>query len=256
VVDEGVLKLKPGPISHSRWQTTGNRFERLYVSKHKFKGKTKENLILIVTHAATLYFIRWFDIKCEPSFLSGPKHVLKEVCIVRDILPKKITDVIFKFVESGAWMAHSEVLLLSLICSQDEEERRFAINKILQIRGNVDVGSRDVRDYHVPQLNWNAQKLVDLIDWEHPLRIPHEPLLTCHLKNEELRQFLDRPFEVTKYPVHTQSVERCVKEVTEASAAVFGPMRRDGYIRARMEAREMVPINKTKADLLGMLQKK
>ena len=35
--------LKIGPLSHSRWLTTANRFCRIYVSKHGLSGKTLIN---------------------------------------------------------------------------------------------------------------------------------------------------------------------------------------------------------------------
>jgi hypothetical protein len=35
------------------------------------------------------------------------------------------------------------------------------------------------------------------------------------------------------FPYHTQSVERLVKEVSFASAQVFSPERRDGFVHAR-----------------------
>ena len=44
---------------------------------------------------------------------------------------------------------------------------------------------------------------------------------------------------VPTMPVHGQSVERCVKEVSAASQAVYGYERRDGFIRARLAHREL-----------------
>ena len=51
----------------------------------------------------------------------------------------------------------------------------------------------------------------------------------------------------SKYP-HTQSVEKCVKLVTEASAAVCGVHARDGFIRVRLESRKVKPCFNTKAE--------
>src|SRR6218665_4061419 len=42
--------LKIGPVSHSRWLTTANRFCRIYILKHGFSGKTLINLRLIVEY--------------------------------------------------------------------------------------------------------------------------------------------------------------------------------------------------------------
>ena len=44
-----------------------------------------------------------------------------------------------------------------------------------------------------------------------------------------------------------------MKEVTIASLAVYGDERRDGYIRAKIASRSLVPINETKKDLAGLL---
>ena len=43
--------------------------------------------------------------------------------------------------------------------------------------------------------------------------------------------------EVPRYPVHGQSVERAVKEVTAAAISVYGPECRDGWVRARLAHR-------------------
>ena len=51
-----------------------------------------------------------------------------------------------------------------------------------------------------------------------------------------------------KYPCHTQSVEQCVKLVTAALAAVCGVKARDGFIRVRLESRQLMPNFNTKAE--------
>ena len=44
---------------------------------------------------------------------------------------------------------------------------------------------------------------------------------------------------VSNISVHGQSMERCVKEVTAAAESVYGYERRDGFIRARLEHRQL-----------------
>ena len=51
-----------------------------------------------------------------------------------------------------------------------------------------------------------------------------------------------------KFPCHTQAVERCVKVVTEASAAVCDEKSRDGFIRTRLASRELMPTLESKRD--------
>ena len=53
-------------------------------------------------------------------------------------------------------------------------------------------------------------------------------------------KYEDIPMKVPYFPIHTQSTERAVKDVSIASATVFGHEKRDGYIRARMSRREIL----------------
>ena len=137
-VDEDLLNMKVGIVCHSRWLTTACRFCRLYISKHKFTGEVLKKLNSIVTVCVWDYFPMWFFIKSQPRFTSGPHHILKEVGIIREMKGKDekcklVRSICEKFVGKGAWQAHSEPLLLSLLSSDDIEDRRFAISKILDI---------------------------------------------------------------------------------------------------------------------------
>ena len=65
-----LVLLKIGPLSHSHWLTTANRFCRIYVSKHGLSGKTLINLRLIVEYIVGVYYPCWFNIK-DQTLLSG-----------------------------------------------------------------------------------------------------------------------------------------------------------------------------------------
>ena len=67
-----------------------------------------------------------------------------------------------------------------------------------------------------------------------------------------LQEILEKPYEVPKYSIHTTSTERCVKQVTEASGAVVGQERRDGYVRSRIHSREEMPVFKTKKHIMAI----
>ncbi|GBN17975.1 hypothetical protein AVEN_161558-1 [Araneus ventricosus] len=54
--------------------------------------------------------------------------------------------------------------------------------------------------------------------------------------------------EIQKFPCHTQAVERCIKLVTEASNKVCGHEARDGYIRATLKFRSVMPNFSKKSD--------
>ena len=73
---------------------------------------------------------------------------------------------------------------------------------ILKIRGEEELGDLRVRDRVSPRLNLEATSLQTLIPWK--LEELHEPVYTCKLTKEELNQYLEKPYAVPKYSIHTQ----------------------------------------------------
>lgn len=69
-----------------------------------------------------------------------------------------------------------------------------------------------------------------------------EPPLTFNISNEALDNIVTgkETINFDKFPCHTQAVERCIKIVTEASTKVCGESSRDGYIRLKLEGRQIL----------------
>ena len=127
------------------------------------------------------------------------------------------------------------MLLQTLLCSAREADRTFAVQKVLEVRAMETEGS-PIRTRHKVTLNKDATCLQNLIVWD--AMKTNEPVLTQQLSEEDLKKIVQTPMEVGRYPVHGQGVERCVREVTAASEAVFGQDRRDGFVMARLAHRE------------------
>ena len=81
-----------------------------------------------------------------------------------------------------------------------------------------------------------------------------EPVLSCKLTKAELMGIKAEAMKVPYYPVHTQGIERAVKEVTEASQAVFSFSWRDGFIWAEAENGELMPILSSKKQMGKLLE--
>ena len=96
-----------------------------------------------------------------------------------------------------------------MLASSNQDERNFAVDKILKMRGREDFGKSDPRKRKLPKMNIEATSLLDLIDW----RRAHEPVLTLKLTRDEIKEFKSKPMEVPYFPGDTQAVERAVKEV-------------------------------------------
>ena len=170
----------------------------------------------------------WFQLKIHHHWIEGPKHILHQIVLWRE-QPELAMEFTHETIQRGAYYAHSEHLLQSLLCSDDEEQRRFAVKRIIDLRrenkkktGNPEPKKRGcakkktdgqesvVRSRINPELNLEAISLTDLISWDKDV---YEPILTMHLSDNELRQFFGKAMDVPVLGLHTQSIERCVKQV-------------------------------------------
>ena len=76
-----------------------------------------------------------------------------------------------------------------MLGSEDQDERKYAVEKITEIRGGEDYGDCSVRSFHVPQLNFEADSLSSLIDMSGKETLVLEPVLTCKVATGELDQY-------------------------------------------------------------------
>ncbi|KAI4796469.1 hypothetical protein KUCAC02_026971 [Chaenocephalus aceratus] len=129
--------LEIGPVNHSRWLTTANRLLRLWVSKHRLKGKKLKNLQLIVEFIIGVYYPCWFNVKVKHSWIEGPRHILFQLDCLKS-QRKEVLELVMPTVRRSAWYAHSEAILQTLLCSEDQKERIEGVGRILAIRGEGD----------------------------------------------------------------------------------------------------------------------
>ena len=161
--------LQIGLVSHSRWLTTANRIHRIWISKHGIPGKDLENLRSITNFIVGVYFLCWFKIKVKHSWIKDLKHVLYQQQL--KFQKEDVIKIVLPFIQRLAWFCFSECIVQTLLCSSTEEDRTVAINKKKDIRGigNEDLqkGDSSPRTRKTPILNFNAEKLVDLISGSH-----------------------------------------------------------------------------------------
>ena len=248
-LEPSLASLKCGPLSHARWLTTGEALLFLWTRRHGLSGQPLRNLEVLVRFCCQMYFKMYFEICVKNTLEYGPLHILSELRILKT-LPKKVCQIVTPYVKTGAWFSHSECCLLTLLTSEDLEDRSFAVNTILNIRGASEYGDISVRPRKTPKLNLDATSLQSLIPWA--AEDIHEPIFTCSLTQDEVKACVETPYKPPKFFIHTQSTERCVKLVTEAAAAVVGQERRDGYIRSKLVHREAMPSFRSKQDILKL----
>ena len=115
---------------------------------------------------------------------------------------------------ANAYWCHPEAVLLAMACDTDPQVRQEAVRRIMQARADA-AGEEGVRPYTQPRVNFAAQRIQDIVMWDS-IRVTEPPLLS-HLTDEEVQGLRVQPHSVPAYPVHTQAVERYIRQVTRAS---------------------------------------
>lgn len=240
VCSESLSKKDPGRLVHSRWLTTGNRILRYYVSNEN----PSDELLMLATYIVKVYAPMWFHIKLNSTVADGAKNVHKLIQLTRFLSPE-ILSIIDPVINRNAYFAHPENLILAMLLDTQIETRQLAYDRIMCAR--QDNKSR-VRQFKVPPLIFDKnENFYDIIDWTK-IKIS-EPPLTVKLSSNELLEIVNNP-DILKincnFPCHTQAVERTVKLVTEASSAVCGFNKRDGWIKATIKSRKNMPFFSSK----------
>lgn len=239
---ENLLDCKIGPLNHARWLTLAIRILRLYVSTARPTSQLKD----VAEFVVLVYAPIWFQIKAMPSCVNGPKHFFKMIQLTR-YLKYSYKDVIDKVLKRNAYFGHSENLLLAMISDEREYVRELAIRKIILFSDNK---TQEIREFKVPELILDATDYFSMIDWTKSDRFP--PPLLRDVSIQDLKKCVDLKslpnLSFLNFPCHNQGVERCVKLVTESANLVVGHNNRDGFIRARMKSRELMPTFSTKKD--------
>jgi hypothetical protein len=200
---------------------------------------------MLVTYVVKVYAPLWFAIKYNPSCKDGSKHLWNTIRASR-YLPDELKGIIDPVLQRNGYFGHPENILLAMITDARKYIRELGMRRILKARST----SYGIRRFTIPVLNFNAKDYVDLIDWQ-ATEISEPPLMS-DISTDEIEMLVASGsiplIDFPKYPCHTQAVERCVKLVTEASAAVCGADARDGFIRVRLASRQIMPFFNTKAD--------
>ena len=132
------------------------------------------------------------------------------------------------------------------------DERRYvrelALRRILKSRSLPSKQKTKVRSFIVPTLKFDAQEYFNIIDWSSA-KLSSPPLLS-NVSNEHISHLIESGFvsewDIRDFPSHTQSVERCVKLVSESAQKVLGFENRDGFIRSTLKSRGLMRKFETK----------
>ena len=58
------------------------------------------------------------------------------------------------YVQTDAWFSYPEALLIKLLSSKNKMDKRFAVRKVLEVRGYREIGDEEPRPSLTPLLNF------------------------------------------------------------------------------------------------------
>ena len=221
-IDAYIMKNTPGKLNHSRWLTTANRILRLYVATDEPTPQLK----MLAKYIVDVYSPVYFAIKKKPSIENGSKHFFKLVkgC---NSLPDELRGVTMDCLCRNAFFAHSENIILSLLCDDEIDVRKKGIHIFLLSRE----GFQPKRKFSLPCINSNAENLIGLLD---PTSEWHSPPLLSQFSSSEIEWHANNGSVkslICGIPCHSQAVERHVRLVTKSSKSVCGQNRRNIMVR-------------------------
>lgn len=232
----------PGKMAHSRWLTTANRLLRLYIGT---KVPSVE-LVILVTFVMKVYAPIWFSIKDNNKCSDGPRNLFKLIQWSR-YLPDNLKSVVDPVIQRNGYFGHPESIILSMLVDDRSHIRHLAYKRIIKYRTS---STAAIRVFSLPKFNMNGSDYTDMIDWQSCLF--NEPPITRGVHEDVLKELVTTGVPSDKrflnYPCHSQTVERYIKVVTEASAVVAGNSSRDGHIRSKLSSLKKMPVFETKKD--------
>ena len=215
-----------------RWLTLAARLLRLYIATESPTDQLHQIVEYLVGH----YSPMWFHIRSHSNCIHGAGNVLRSLELLRT-LPQSTQEIVQPVVQRNAYWVHPEAVLLAMVADQDQQVRAQAVQMIQRWRQQP--RGLEVREFKIPQVNFAASDLAELIEFSTALIT--EPPLTMGLSDAAIEAIQNTPLEVGAYPVHTVAVERAVKVVTEAASAVIGEEARHGFICSRLRHRQHLP---------------
>lgn len=242
-----LAKRSSGKLNHARWLTLANRVLRLFVST----AKPTNTLKMIVHYIMAVYAPCFFKAKYQSSMLYGPVH-LAALIKSAQFLPAKFKKVVNDTIQRNAFFAHPENVLLAMTNDDSFDVRRYAWQKILEARNNEPVDDA-VRTFKIPTLNFKCSEYSTMIDFDN-VQMSSPPVLDdIEASNDNLDELAGKKITelnatFNDLPCHTQSVERCVKIVTEASMNATNDEDRLGLILQTLQSRNLMARMHTKKD--------
>ena len=166
----------------------------------------------------------------------------------------------------SAWGLLPENFLYSLVASDDIQAREIGLRKIIGLRKDTGRGIKGKGKGKKPKRTLQLSHTrfqFDCLHWYELVDLDIEGVAECPLTQNIPLQEIENALlngtallqVPTNFPAHSQSVERCVKLVTEASSHVFDFEQRHRHIHTVVMSRAARPMFDNKGDYIQIYEK-
>ena len=165
-------------------------------------------------------------------------------------IPSEIQEIVLPIIQRNGYFSQSENILQAMVNDENMIVRELGLRRVLRSRKLCKGPLTKIRAFKVPKINFDADIYYEMIDWQN-VEVTPPPLLHDFTNDEIDKAIVEgNPLllgsKLLNIPCHTQAVERVIKLVTVASSKVCGQTSRDGYIRAALQSRKVIPTFNTK----------
>lgn len=204
----------------------------------------------VVKFIQNVYIPMLFRIKCYPEWIYGSDHIYNMLMFTQ-CLSKETFTVVKDRIQFNSYFAHTENVLLCMICDENEDVRRTAYKIIISTGREHNQRPAHVRVYKKPTIiiefmstksNEIYTHYSDLINWKD--EIVHEPPFTQRLTIAELKQHMEDSIsghiiDIPPIPAHSQYTEYYVQVVKNTVTKYMGHEAQDGRIKGKLVARNL-----------------
>ena len=198
----------------------------------------------IVAFIQQVYAPGWFRIKAKRSFLPGPKILFGLLKAVKKLDDPVCLEVFQDKLQNWAFPLLSENFLASMLYSDKERDRWNAVLRIKELRTVTEppIGAQRIQPVNFDAVAWC--NLICLASAES------EPPITKSMSAAEVTAMVEKQGSPPKFPIHTQSVERAVKNTSESATKSWSKEKRHKSIVTKSAARAKRPKSNSKKDFL------
>ena len=183
-------KAKAGVMTNARWQNTESQALRCYMGTASPTEEQKR----MVSFVIFVYVPTFLEIRQKNLLLEGPRHFLAMIRRIQSYCTEEEIELLKPVIQFNGYFAQFEVVLASMMGSQDQKERQEAFDIISKLRKKEKRSKRKtVRKVKNPQVDLQATQLSEMVDLK---KATSSPPLFFKYSDDELRQFVQEPYSV------------------------------------------------------------